>query len=78
MTIWPIFLRKFAILSRRINYSEYDKLVILSKSKNDILSRTIQLFSRDQLLALLLMLLFIIGSKSSMNANMYQLIGIQS
>ena len=78
MTIWPIFSRKFAILSRRINYSEYDKLVILSKSKNDILSRTIQLFSGDQLLALLLMLLFIIGSKSSMNANMYQLIGIQS
>ena len=78
MTIWPIFLRKFAIFSRRINYSEYDKLVILSKSKNDILSRTIQLFSGDQLLALLLMLLFIIGSKSSMNANMYQLIGIQS
>ena len=31
--------------SREFDYSEYGKIVILSKSKNSILNRTIQLFS---------------------------------
>ena len=61
MAIWPIFSRKFAVLSKRISCSELGKLVILSKSKNNILSRTIQLFSGVQLLALLLMLHLSLG-----------------
>ena len=45
----------------RENFSEEGKLASLSKSKNNILSRTIQLVSGDQLLSLLLTLYLLLA-----------------
>ena len=45
----------------RENFSEQGKLASLSKSKNNILSRTIQLVSGDQLLSLLLTLYLLLA-----------------
>ena len=46
---------------QEINYSEYCKLAIMSNSKNNILSRTIQLFlgNGDKLLSLLALYLLL-------------------
>ena len=43
-----------------------------------MLSRAIQLLSGDQVLTIIINALFIIGPKSCMNANKYQLIVIRS
>ena len=73
MAIWLCFSKTFAILSRRNQLFSvgYVKFAILSKSKNNILSRTIQLFSEDQLLSFLLMLYLLLAQFCALISHCY-------